>query len=96
MSPKERKQLKKLRKKLDILDNSFIKLLKKRSLLVEKVVNLKKYRKEIVDKKRIKTILKNIKRKSLKNKIDPKISKRIWVNMIAAFIDYEKRNFKNK
>ena len=96
MSPKERKQLKKLRKKLDILDNSFIKLLKKRSLLVEKVVNLKKNRKEIVDKKRIKTILKNIKKKSLKNRIDPKISKRIWVNMIAAFIDYEKRNFKKK
>ena len=96
MSPKERKQLKKLRKKLDILDNSFIKLLKKRSLLVEKVVNLKKYRKEIVDKKRIKTILKNIKKKSLKSRIDPKISKRIWINMIAAFIDYEKRNFKKK
>ena len=38
MSPKERKKLKILRKKLDILDNSFIKLLKKRSLLVDKVL----------------------------------------------------------
>jgi len=96
MSPKERKQLKKLRKKLDILDNSFIKLLKKRSLLVDKVLKLKKYRNQIIDKKRINIILKNIKKKSINNNIDPKISKRIWKNMISAFIDYERRNFKSK
>ena len=96
MSPKERKQLKILRKKLDILDNSFIKLLKKRSRLVDKVLKLKKYRNQIIDKKRINVILKNIKRKSINNNIDPKISKRIWKNMIAAFIDYERRNFKSK
>ena len=96
MSPKERKQLKILRKKLDILDNSFIKLLKKRSLLVDKVLKLKKYRNQIIDKKRINIILKNIKRKSIDNNIDPKISKRIWKNMISAFIDYERRNFKSK
>ena len=96
MSPKERKQLKILRKKLDILDNSFIKLLKKRSGLVDQVLKLKKYRNQIIDKKRINVILKNIKKKSINNDIDPKISKRIWKNMIAAFIDYEKRNFKSK
>ena len=96
MSPKERKQLKKLRKKLDILDNSFIKLLKKRSGLVDQVLKLKKYRNQIIDKKRINVILKNIKKKSINNDIDPKISKRIWKNMIAAFIDYERRNFKSK
>ncbi len=96
MSPKERKQLKKLRNKLDILDNSFIKLLKKRSRLVSQVLKLKKHRSQIVDKKRISVILKNIKRKSVNNNIDPKISKRIWKNMIAAFIDYERRNFKSK
>ena len=96
MSPKERKQLKKLRKKLDILDNSFIKLLKKRSRLVDQVLKLKKYKNQIIDKKRINIILKNIKRKSIDNNIDPKISKRIWKNMISAFIDYERRNFKSK
>ena len=78
------------------MDNSFIKLLKKRSRLVDKVLKLKKYRNQIIDKKRINVILKNIKRKSINNNIDPKISKRIWKNMIAAFIDYERRNFKNK
>ncbi len=96
MSPKERKELKILRKKLDILDNSFIKLLKKRSRLVDKVLKLKKYRNQIIDKKRINIILKNIKKKSINNNIDPKISKRIWKNMISAFIDYERRNFKSK
>ena len=96
MSPKERKQLKILRKKLDILDNSFIKLLKKRSGLVDQVLKLKKYKNQIIDKKRINVILKNIKTKSINNNIDPKISKRIWKNMISAFIDYERRNFKSK
>ena len=96
MSPIERKKLKILRKKLDILDNSFIKLLKKRSLIVNKVLKLKKYRNQIIDKKRINIILKNIKKKSINNNIDPKISKRIWKNMISAFIDYERRNFKSK
>ena len=96
MSPKERKQLKILRKKLDILDNSFIKLLKKRSRLVDKVLKLKKYRNQIIDKKRINIILKNIKRKSLKNKIDPKITNKIWKNMIAAYIEFERKNYKRK
>ena len=96
MSPKERKQLKKLRKKLDILDNSFIKLLKKRSGLVDQVLKLKKYRNQIIDKKRINKILKNIKKKSIKKGIDPKITKRIWINMIYAYIDFERRNFKKK
>ena len=96
MSPKERIQLDILRRKLDILDNSFIKLLKKRSRLVDKVLKLKKYRNQIIDKKRINIILKNIKKKSINNNIDPKISKKIWKNMIAAFIDYERRNFKRK
>ena len=41
-------------------------------------------------------ILKNIRKKSIANKIDPKITNRIWKNMIWSYIDYEKRNFKKK
>ena len=96
MSPENFKKLKELRKKLDKLDNSFIKLIKKRSNLVEKVLSLKKNKNEIVDQKRIKLILKEIRKKSIKNKIDPKITNRIWRNMILSYIDYEKRNFKKK
>ena len=96
MSPINKKKLNKLRQSLDKLDNSFIRLIKKRTKLVKEVLKLKQYKKEIVDKKRIKIILSQIKKKSLKNNIDPKITKRIWKNMIYAYIDFEKRNFKKK
>ena len=96
MSPNKFKKLEKLRKKLDKLDNLFIRLIKKRTGLVDKVLSLKEYKNQIVDKKRINLILKQIKKKSIKNKIDPQITKRIWINMIRAYIDYEKRNFKKK
>ena len=96
MSPINRKKLKVLRKRLDKLDNSFIKLIKKRTLIIKQVLKLKQSRKEIVDKKRIKFILNQIRRKSIKNKIDPKITNRIWKNMILSYIDYERRKFKKK
>ncbi len=96
MSPIKRKKLNKIRNQLDKLDNSLIKIIKKRTTLVKKVLAVKEYKKEIVDKKRINNILKNIKNKSIKNKIDTKITRRIWINMIYAYIDYEKRNFKKK
>jgi chorismate mutase len=70
--------------------------MKKRSNLVNDVLKVKIYKKEIIDQKRIKFILSKIKKKSIKLKIDPKITKRIWKNMIWSFIDYEKRNFKKK
>ena len=96
MSPLKRKKLNKIRSDLDKLDNLFIKLIKKRTNLVKKVLLLKEKRSQIVDKKRIKIILRNIRKKSLQNNIDPKITNKIWKNMILAYIDYEKRNFKKK
>ena len=96
MSPKNKKQLNKLRKKLDILDDSFIKLIKKRTNLVKQVLKLKENKNQIIDRKRIKFILNQIRKKSIKNKIDPKITNRIWKNMIYSYIDYERRNFKKK
>ena len=94
MSPINKKKLNKLRGNLDKLDNSFIKLIKKRTKIVKEVLKLKKYKNEIVDKKRINFILRQIRKKSIKNKIDPKITNRIWKNMILSYIDYERRNFK--
>ena len=90
------KNIIKIRKKLDILDNNLLEIIKKRTRLVDEVIRNKKYKKDIVDKKRIAVILKNIKRKSLKKKIDTKITQRIWRSMISAFIDYEFRNFRKK
>ena len=90
------KNILKIRKQLDRLDNSFLKLIKKRTKLVDKVLSNKKYKKDIIDKKRISVVLKNISKKSKKQKIDTRITQKIWKSMINAFIDYEFRNFKKK
>ncbi len=96
MSPLKKEKLAKIRKDLDKLDNSLIKIIKKRTNLVKKVLALKERKNQIVDKKRIELILKNIKRKSIKNNIDPIITNKIWKNMISAYIDFERRNFDKK
>ena len=96
MSPLKKQKLNKIRKDLDKLDNILIKIIKKRTNLVKRVLALKERKNQIVDQKRIKLILKNIKNKSIKNNIDPKITNKIWKNMIYAYIDFERRNFNKK
>ena len=96
MSPLKKQKLSKIRKELDNLDNILIKIIKKRTNLVKRVLALKEKKSQIVDQKRINLILKNIKKKSIKNKIDPKITNKIWKNMIYAYIDFERRNFNKK
>ena len=96
MSPKNKKKLNLIRIKLDKLDNKLLDLIKYRTSLVREVLKLKEFKKEIVDKKRINFILNKIKSKSKKLNIDPKITNRIWKNMIWSYIDYERRNFKKK
>jgi chorismate mutase len=88
------KKILKIRKELDKLDNELLNIIKKRSKLVDEVIKNKKFKRDIVDKKRILVILKNIKIKSLKRKIDPIVTNKIWSTMIRAFINYEYRNFK--
>ena len=66
MSPLKRKKLNKIRSELDKVDNSLIKIIKKRSNLVKKVLALKEKKNQIVDQKRINLILRNIKKKIIK------------------------------
>ena len=96
MSPKNKKKLNLIRIKLDKLDNKLLNLIKYRTFLVKEVLKLKEFKKEIVDKKRINFILNKIKGKSKKLNIDPKITNRIWKNMIWSYIDYERRKNKKK
>ena len=96
MSPNNKKKLLILRKKLDKVDDRLLSILKIRSNYVKEVLSLKEFKKEIIDRKRINVILKKVKIKSIKKGIDPKISNRIWKNMIYAFIDFEYRNFTNR
>ena len=90
------KKINLIRKKLDKLDLKMILYIKKRSFLVNNILREKKYKNQIIDKKRIKIILKKIKKESIKRNIDPKITNTIWKAMIRSFIDYEFRNFKKK
>ena len=96
MSLNKNKKILKIRKKLDILDNKMLNIIKIRTNLVHQVLQNKTSKKQIVDKKRISVILKNIEKKSIKKKLDIKLTKSIWSNMIKAYIDFEYRKFKKK
>ena len=96
MSLIKNKKILKIRKKLDILDSKMLNIIKIRTNLVHQVLQNKTSKKQIVDKKRIKVILENIKKKSIKKKIDVKLTRSIWLNMIKAYIDFEYRKFKKK
>ncbi len=89
-------KLKLIRQKIDRLEDKLLNLIKIRTNLVTGVLKQKKYKNQIVDKARIKEILRLIKNKSILRKIDPKLTKKIWKNMVGAYIDFEKRNFKKK
>ena len=89
-------KLRLIRKKIDKLDDKLLNLIKIRTNLVNGVLKQKKYKNQIIDKARIKEILTLIKKKSISRKIDPKITNKIWKNMIRAYIDFEKRYFKKK
>ncbi len=89
-------KLKLIREKIDKLDDKLLNLMKIRTNLVTSVLKQKRYKNQIVDKVRIREILALIKKKSISRKIDPKLTKRIWKNIIRAYIDFEKKNFKKK
>ena len=91
-----KKKLNITRKKIDQLDVKIFYLIKKRTKIVNQMITLKKFKNQIVDKKRIKQILKNIKKKSIKHNIDPRTTARIWKSMIWSYVDYQKRNFNKK
>ena len=90
------KNIHKIRKKLDKLDNNLIEIIRKRTRLIDIIIKNKKFKKDIVDKKRISVILKNISKKSKLKNIDPMITRKIWKSMINAFIAYEYKNIKKK
>jgi len=92
----DRKKLIKARKNIDKVDNKIFNLLKKRTKIVDHMLSLKKQKSQIVDRKRINVILKNLKSRSIKDGIDPKITIRIWKSMIWSYVDYQRKNFKRK
>ena len=91
-----KKKLQVARSNIDKLDKEILYLIKKRTSIVKYMLNLKEFKKQIVDHKRINKILKKIRNKSIKNRIDPKITSRIWKSMIWSYVNFQRRNFKNK
>ena len=89
-------KLKFARNKVDQLDQKIFTLIKKRTQIIKYMLSLKKFKTEIVDNKRNKEILKKIRNKSIKNGIDPKITKRIWQAIIWSYVNFQRRNFKKK
>ena len=92
----DKKKLKKARGKIDALDSRIFELIKQRTNVVKEMLKLKENKNQIVDQKRIRGILSKIKKKSIKNNIDPKITARIWRSMIWSYVDYQKRKFSKK
>ena len=92
----DRQKLKIARNKIDQLDKNIFNLIKKRTIIVKYMLNLKQFKNQIVDHKRIKIILRNIRNKSIKNHVDPKITTRIWKAMIWGYVDFQRKNFKKK
>jgi len=92
----DKQKLKIARSKIDQLDQNIFNLINKRTKIVKYMLSLKQFKNQIVDRKRIKSILKKIKYKSIKNGIDPKITRRIWKAMIWSYVDFQRRNFKKK
>ena len=96
MSLSKKTNIIKIRKKLDLLDNKLLNLIKKRTTLVKKILDNKSSKNQIVDKKRIKVVLKNIKKKSLRKNLDTKLTQMIWKGIIKSYINFEYRKFKKK
>ena len=57
--------LKRSRNKVDQIDNKIFRLIEKRTRIVKYILSLKKYRKDIVDRKRNNEIFKKIKKNQL-------------------------------
>ena len=91
-----KKNLRKYRNKIDKLDNKIFILIKNRTHLIKHILSEKKFKNQIVDHKRINEVLKKIKNKSIRNGMDPKITRRIWKSMIWSYINFERTNFKKK
>ena len=89
-------EMKIVREKIDALDDKLLPLMVKRSFLVEKALELKNKRSEIVDRKRINQIQMKIKNKTKVLGGNPKLLSKIWISIINNFIEFEKRKFKKK
>ena len=92
----DKKKLNIARNKIDYIDRKIFNLIKKRTKIVKQMLKLKKHKNQIIDHKRINEILRTIRKRSIKNGIDPQITRKIWKSIIWSYVSFQKKIFKKK
>ena len=91
-----KQMLNKARVEIDKIDEKLLPLIVKRSKMVNMALESKTKKSQIIDQKRIKSILTKVGRAAKLKSANPILIKSIWKSMIWNFIDYEKKEFKKK
>ena len=91
-----KQKLNKARLEIDKIDAKLLPLIVKRSKMVNMALESKTKKSQIIDQKRIKSILTKVGRAAKLKSANPILIKSIWKSMIWNFIDYEKKEFKKK
>ena len=88
------KNLKEVRKSIDNVDARLVKLIAEREFYAREAVKFKTDRRQIIDRKRINTVLIRVKKLSKKYKVNRLTIEKIWKLMIQNFIVLENKLFK--
>ena len=91
---KKFKNLKQVRKNIDNVDARLVKLIAEREFYAREAVKFKTDTGQIIDRKRINTVLSRVKKLSKKYKVNSLTVEKIWKLMIQNFIILEKKLFK--
>ena len=89
-------KLNKARVEIDKIDAKLLPLIVKRSKMVNIALDSKIKKSQIIDQKRINSILTKVGRAAKLKSANPDLIKSIWKSMIWSFIDYEKKEFKKR
>ena len=91
---KKFKNLKEVRKNINNVDARLVKLIAEREFYAREAVKFKTDRSQIIDRKRINTVLIRVKKLSKKYKVNRLTIEKIWKLMIQNFIVLENKLFK--
>ena len=91
---KKFKNLKEVRKNIDNVDTRLVKLIAEREFYAKEAVKFKIDRSQIIDRKRINTVLIRVRKLSKKYKVNRLTIEKIWKLMIQNFLVLENKLFK--
>ena len=91
---KKFRNLNEVRRSIDNVDARLVRLIAEREFYAKEAVKFKTNRSQIIDKKRINSVLSRVKKLSKKYKISNLNVEKIWKLMIQSFIILENKLFK--